>query len=478
MALRILVVDDDELIRRLLVETLGEQYEVHTAGDGQTALRLAHEIPFDLVLCDIRMAGLNGFDVLHAFKQELRSEAEIVMMTGYGGLDAVLRATQGGAIDFIAKPFDLDRILRLADSVAERLAYREAAQDAAISGETEKPELLPDQIVGTSPAMIELFKSVARVAATDLTVTIYGESGTGKELIARTIHQYSARAARPFIAVNCGALTETLLESELFGHQRGAFTGATATHRGLFEEADGGTIFLDEIGETSLAFQVRLLRVLQEGELKPVGSTRVVRVDVRVITASNRNLKQAVSDGLFRQDLLYRINAMTLELPPLRERREDIPLLIRRFVGEAAGLVTSATAGASAGQPGAPAARQIEFTPAALERLCAFNWPGNVRQLQNTIHRLVALSTSGVIHENDLPPEVREPEELAVPVETGNGPEDLITFQELERRYLIRVLTATGGNKVQAARILNIDRKTVDRLMRTYGIESECFKQS
>jgi DNA-binding NtrC family response regulator len=474
MKLRILVVDDDELIRRLLRETLGEKYQVHTAGDGQTALRLAREIPFDLVLCDIRMTGLNGFDVLHAFKQELNSKAEIVMMTGFGGLDAVMRATQGGAIDFIAKPFDLERILRLAGAVASRLSFKQEA--AAAQSEAERPEAITGEIVGGSPVMIELFKSVARVAATDLTVTIYGESGTGKELIARTIHQHSSRASRPFVAVNCGALTETLLESELFGHQRGAFTGAIAAHRGLFEEADGGTIFLDEIGETSLAFQVRLLRVLQEGEIKPVGSNRVVRVSARVITASNRNLKQAVNDGLFRQDLLYRINAMTLELPPLRERREDIPLLIQRFVSEAAGMARGATAGS--GHNSARTARQIEFTPAAIERLCACAWPGNVRQLQNTIHRLVALCASGVIHESDLPPELSQPEETALPVELGNSSEDLITFQELERRYLIRVLGATSGNKVQAARILNIDRKTVDRMMRTHGIESECFKQS
>ena len=465
MAFRILVVDDDELIRRLLLETLGEQYEVQTAGDGQTALRLARECHFDLILCDIRMAGLNGFEVLHALKQELNSRAEIVMMTGYGGLDAVMRATHGGAADFIAKPFDLDRVLRLAETMAERQAFKQEVAEAA-PGETEKHETRDDEIVGASPAMIELFKSVARVAATDLAVTIYGESGTGKELIARTIHRHSARASRPFIAVNCGALTESLLESELFGHQRGAFTGATATHRGLFEEADGGTIFLDEIGETSLAFQVRLLRVLQEGEIKPVGSNRVVRVNVRVITASNRNLKQAVSDGQFRQDLLWRINAMTLELPPLRQRREDIPLLIRRFVSQATE--------ASAGQP----PRQVEFTPAVMQRLCTFNWPGNVRQLQNTIHRLVALNSGGIIQENDLPPELRETLELTLPVETGSTPDDFITFQELERRYLIKVLTATGGNKVQAARILNIDRKTVDRLMRTYGIESDSFKSA
>lgn len=477
MSLRILVVDDDELIRRLLVETLADSYEVHTAGDGQIALQLANSLSFDLVLCDIRMAGINGFDVLKTLKQELQSQAEIVMMTGYGGLDAVMRATQGGAIDFIAKPFDLDRILHLAESVATRKAFHQkAARPESEVDNRQLTETISDDIVGTSPAMIELFKTLARVAATDLTITIYGESGTGKEMIARTIHRHSARASQPFLAVNCGALTETLLESELFGHQRGAFTGATSNHRGLFAEADGGTLFLDEIGETSLAFQVRLLRVLQEGEIKPVGANRVARVNVRIITASNRNLKQAVSEGTFREDLLYRINAMTLQLPPLRERSDDIPLLVRRFSEEAKQKVMGQAAGSDGSVTRTTG--HIEFTPAALQRLCQFSWPGNVRQLQNTVHRLAALSTGGIVHESDLPAEIRESEPEHLPVETGTDREDLISLQELERRYLNKVLTATNGNKVKAARILKVDRKTVDRLMRNYGIKPECFKQT
>lgn len=455
MALRVLVVDDEELIRKLLTEALSERCEVYTACSGQEAIRLAQATPFDLVLCDINMAGLNGFDVLSAFKGELQSEAEVVMMTGFAGIDSVVRATHGGAVDYLSKPFTLERINTLIDSIEERRASKRMPMPMATVADETRGEM-----IGASPAMIEVFKQMARIASTDLTVTIYGESGTGKELIARTIHRHSARSAYPFIAVNCGALTETLLESELFGHLRGSFTGATAAHRGLFEEAHGGTIFLDEIGETSLPFQVKLLRVLQEGEIKPVGSTRNVRVDVRVITASNRDLEKEVEERRFRQDLLYRINAVTLKLPPLRERREDIPQLIRRFLMQSA----------------ENAGRQIEFTPGAIERLTAYDWPGNVRQLQNVVQRLAALSPSGLIHESDLPTEIRG---QVAATAAGAGPlttEGLVTFQEMERRYLLQVLTATHGNKLQAARILNVDRKTIDRMVRTYGIQVESFK--
>ncbi len=452
MALKILVVDDEEQIRKLLVDVLASRHEVHTASNGQLAIQLAQSVPFDLVLCDINMAGLSGFDVLNTLKSKLQSDAEIVMMTGFSCLDSVMQATQGGAADYLAKPFTLSQLEQLIREIEERRRSKGVPLTTLTTSNG-------GEIVGTSPAMIELFKQMARIAATDLTVTIYGESGTGKELVARTIHRHSARALHPFIAINCGALTETLLESELFGHMRGSFTGAVSTHRGLFEEADGGTIFLDEIGETSLAFQVKLLRVLQEGEIKPVGSNRSVSVNVRVITASNRDLAQAVEEGRFRQDLLYRINAVTLSLPPLRERSEDIPQLIHRF------LI----------QLGEEKPRQITFTPAALEKLLHYNWPGNVRQLQNTVKRLAALSTNGLIHESDLPPEIRNYEDT---VELKKLVSDnLVTLQELERRYLIQVLTATRGNKFQAARILDVDRKTVDRMIRTHKIDVEQFKQ-
>jgi two-component system response regulator AtoC len=451
MALKILVVDDEELIRKMLLEALGDRCEVYTASSGQQAIQLAQAVSFDLVLCDINMNGLNGFDVLKAFKDDLRSEAEIVLMTSFAGLDSVMQAMLGGAVDYLQKPFTLDRVNKLIATIEERQSFRRAPLQRAVAE-------LGGEIIGTSPAMIDVFKQMARIAATDLTVTVYGESGTGKELIARTIHRHSARALFPFIAVNCGALTETLLESELFGHLRGSFTGAMAAHRGLFEEAHGGAIFLDEISESSPAFQVKLLRVLQEGEIKPVGSTRNAKINVRVITASNRDLEQAVQERLFRQDLLYRINAVTLRLPPLRERREDIPQLIRCFLGQSA---------ESAG-------REIEFTPGAMERLLRCDWPGNVRQLQNVVQRLAALSASGVIHESDLPPEIGEQAPAAwAAAATSEG---LVTFQELERRHLIQVLSATQGNKLQAARILNVDRKTIDRMVRTHGIEVEAFK--
>jgi len=453
MTLKILIIDDEELIRKLLVEALNDRHEVYAASNGQEALHLARAIPFDLILCDINLGGSSGFDVLSALKGEQQSRAEVIMMTGFSNLDSVMRAARGGAVDYITKPFTLDRINQLIDAIEARRALRQApvAELAADAG---------GEMVGNSPAMIELFKQMARIAATDLPVTIYGESGTGKELLVRTIHRHSARASHPFIAVNCGALTETLLESELFGHLRGSFTGATARHRGLFEEAHGGTIFLDEIGETSLGFQVKLLRALQEGEIKPVGSNRDVRVNVRVLTASNRDLEQAVKENRFRQDLLYRINAVTLTVPPLRERREDIPQLIRRFLKPSA----------------AGTHRQVEFTPEAMARLTHYDWPGNVRQLQNIVQRLAALCVSGVVGESDLPPEVRGQDLSAGAAEIA--PDGLVTLEEMERRYLLQVLAATRGNKLQAARILNVDRKTIDRMVRAHHIEVETFKHT
>ncbi|HZS07784.1 MAG TPA: sigma-54 dependent transcriptional regulator [Blastocatellia bacterium] len=453
MSIKILVVDDEELIRKMLTKALADRYEVYSAGDGLEAIKLAKSLSPDLVLCDINMEGMNGFGVLDALKKELQSAAEIVLMTSYGNLDSVRRAAQGGAVDFISKPFTLERIESLIQSLEEKYFFKPGpAADAG--NETD------GEIVGSSPAMIELFKQMTRVAGTSLPVTIYGESGTGKELIARTIHRFSACASRPFVALNCGALTETLLESELFGHQRGAFTGAMAAHAGLFEEADGGTVFLDEIGETSPAFQVKLLRVLQEGEIKPVGSSRSVRVNVRVVTASNRDLKQATKEGHFRQDLLYRINAVVLKVPPLRERREDIPRLITRFLGRSAENRN----------------RTVEFTPAALDRLVNYSWPGNVRQLQNTVQGLAAFSTTGVISESDLPAEILGNE--AAPSDHSSAAGGMLcTMHEMERQHLLRVLTATRGNKREAARVLGVDRNTVDRMVRTHGIEVRAFKK-
>jgi DNA-binding NtrC family response regulator len=493
MPLRILVVDDDPSVRHLLMNLLTDKHTVREACDGKTALELSSIEPFDLVLCDIRLNGLSGFEVLRSLKGDAGNQAEIVMMTGFGGLDSVVQATHHGALDYLTKPFSMDQILNLVTAIEERKSPNNQQAEIMATLPISDNNPLSNEITGVSPAMIELYKYIARVAATDLTVTIYGESGTGKEMVARTIHRHSARKSKPFIAVNCGALTESLLESELFGHQRGAFTGALASRRGLFEEADGGTLFLDEIGETSLAFQVKLLRALQEGEIKPVGSNDIVRVNVRVITASNVDLRQLVRNKRFREDLLYRINAMTLEIPPLRERREDIALLIQRFAAqvqrqfqsqEAHSLTIPAPFSLSSTDPlltsaSSPACRkkQLTFTPAALQLMMQYDWPGNVRQLQNTIYRLVALTGGRLIQERDLPAEISQPTALALPLEIGTLPQELISFQELQRRYLTRVLSATSGNKVRAARILGVDRKTVDRLARNYDIAIESFRK-
>src|SRR6266567_149585 len=328
-AMKILVVDDEEGVRELVKAAMMEQgYQVWIAASGQHALDLGAEFELDLVFCDVVMDGMSGFEVLKGFRGTLRSEAEIVLMTGQASVEAAIEAVQRGANDYICKPFSIGVLQAIASAVEQR---RYPSKLVAI----ETSRTPQQEILGSSPAMIDVVKTAARVAATDLPVMIRGESGTGKELIARLIHRRSPRAERPFVAQNCGALPDTLLESELFGHTRGAFTGATGERKGLFEEADGGAIFLDEVGETSPAMQQRLLRVLQEGEVRRVGGAGTRHVDVRVVAATNADLEADVAAGRFRRDLYYRLNVFPIRLPPLRERAEDIPALADHFLREA-----------------------------------------------------------------------------------------------------------------------------------------------
>jgi DNA-binding NtrC family response regulator len=439
--MRILVVDDEDPVRELVREAMLEQgYQVWGASSGREALELGASTDFDLVFCDVVMQGLSGFEVLEAFRGSLNSHAEIVLMTGQASVEAAIEAVQHGANDYICKPFSIGVLQAIASAVEQR---RYPSKLVAI----EHSNAPQQEILGNSPAMIEVVKTAARVAVTDLPVMIRGESGTGKELIARLIHRKSSRSERPFVAVNCGALPDTLLESELFGHTRGAFTGAENARRGLFDEADGGTLLLDEVTETSPAFQVKLLRVLQEGEFRPLGTNTKKRVNVRVLSATNRDPQTMVEQGLFRQDLLYRLQGVSIIVPPLRARRDDVRPMALAFLSQYSA-----------------AARRLSITKDALLALERYGWPGNVRELKHLMQRLAALS-SGIIRIEELPtgivstPQVASVMNEVIP--EGNMP----TLQQLESSYLLRVLSAVGGNKSRAALVMGVDRKTLYRMI-------------
>jgi DNA-binding NtrC family response regulator len=439
--MRVLVVDDEDYVRDLVCTAMAAQgYQVWNACNGREALELAAERDFDLVFCDVMMEGMSGFDVLKAFKESVRCEAEIVLMTGQASVEAAIEAVQRGANDYICKPFSIS-VLQAIGSAVEQRRYPSKLI------EVEAPKLGHQDIVGNSPIMIEVVKTATRVAATELPVMICGESGTGKELIARLIHRKSARADKPFVAVNCGALPDTLLESELFGHTRGAFTGADVARRGLFEEADAGTLLLDEVTETSPAFQVKLLRVLQEGEIRSLGSNAKKRVNVRVLAATNREPQQLVESGLFRQDLLYRLQGVAITLPPLRERREDIHAIAMAFLNQYNNK-----------------GRALSITKDAMLALERYGWPGNVRELKHTMQRLAALS-NGIIRLEDLPSEIVSTPAVSSIMDEIIPEGDLPTLEQIEASYLLRVLSAVGGNKSKAAQVMGVDRKTLYRMI-------------
>jgi DNA-binding NtrC family response regulator len=476
--MQILVVDDDRSVRDMVCEVLRDDgFNVAAAPDGETAIEMGRQQSFDLVFCDVKMGKTSGFDVLRAFKEDVQPDADIILMTGHASLESALEAVRGGARDYIVKPFSIEELSQLARTAMER---RKLVREAATI--VEEPTTEFADLIGRSTPMIEVFKTIGRVAVTDLPVLICGESGTGKEVIARTIHANSPRASHPFVAVNCGALTETLLETELFGHVKGSFTGAGSDRRGLFEEANGGTLLLDEVTETSPAFQVKLLRVLQENEVRRVGSNVPTKINVRILATTNRDPEALVGSGLFREDLLYRLNVISLRLPPLRERAGDIDLMISAFLSRYR-------------QPDAP---PIRIAPEALERLRSYSWPGNVRELRHTMQRLSVLSTGNVIRVSDLPEKIRnthgELDELlhenpsqdvvgpAWEVEAKPARGDAaakpvddpdrtwLPLSELERRYLVRVLYYTKGNKKRAAEILGVDRKTLSRMVDRHAV--------
>ncbi len=444
---KILVVDDDAASCELLGEILANQnWEVSTANSPEKALILSNQSKFDLVISDINLeAGMSGLDLL----KRLREKSPVILVTGFGSLESAVEATREGAWDFVSKPFKIDEILTTARRALEQTKERQEIQGEKIAA--------AGAMVGSSPEMIELYKEIARVAPTRSTVLILGESGTGKELVARAVHQNSPRREKSFVAVNCGALAESLLEAELFGHVKGSFTGATADRRGLWEEASGGTLFLDEIGETSPAMQVRLLRALQEGEIRRVGSTETRKVDTRVVAATNRRLEEDVKSGNFREDLFYRLNVVTLRVPPLRERASDIPLLADRFLQKAR---------QNTGR------ENLHLSAAALKTLQIFDWKGNVRELEAAIEYAALRARGSEILTEDLPVKMLSDDSgrRAERFSLANLYDDLPSLDQLEKRYLKYVLEKTGGNRTRAAEILQIDRRTLYRMAERFGI--------
>ncbi|MBI4470180.1 MAG: sigma-54-dependent Fis family transcriptional regulator [Acidobacteria bacterium] len=454
---RILVIDDDLETCRFLAEIFQSQgWEVDTARTVRGAVRRSELVAYDCIVSDIRLdERRSGLDLLKLFRKSA-SGAEIVLISGFGSLEIAVEAVQEGAFDFISKPFQVQQIISTVSRALDR--HGENAE-----GSTPREgglEIPASGIIGRTPQMVDLYKEIARVAPSRSTVLLIGESGTGKELIARSIHQHSRRSQRHFVAINCGALTETLLESELFGHVKGSFTGAIADKKGYFEEASGGTLLLDEISETTPALQVKLLRVLQEGEIKRVGDTRSTQVDVRVIAATNRDLEDEAKAGRFREDLFYRLSVVTLRVPPLRERRDDIPLLARHFLRRASPA------------PG----RELALSSAASALLTEYAWPGNVRELENTLESAALHARGGLITTEDLPARIQpmRPSRALTASDPQSGLyEDLPSLDELQKRYLLHVLKSAGGNRSRAAEILGVDRRTLYRMAERFQIDLE-----
>jgi two-component system response regulator HydG len=447
---RVLIVDDEEDMRRLLAASLGEiGFTTELCASAQDALSVLSSGDFDVVVTDLHMPGMNGLELCERIVGS-RPDVPVVVITAHGTLEAAVGAIRVGAYDFVTKPIKLQPF---------QLTVERAARHRALSSEVTRlreqvaPQPL-DGILGSSAAMRALVDLVARVAPSDATVLVTGESGTGKELVARAVHRRSRRPAGPFVAINCAAMPEALLESELFGHAKGAFTDARTARAGLFLQASGGTLFLDELGEMPLALQAKLLRVLQERTVRPVGGDHEIPVDVRIVAATNRDLEEAVDQGRFRQDLYYRIHVVHIELPPLRARGNDVLELAQ---------VALARFAAASGR------RVTGIAPAAAQKLLAYDWPGNVRELNNAIERAVALTRYAEVTLEDLPAKIQDYTSSHVLV-ASDDPAQLPTMDEVEHRYVLRVLESVQGNKALAARILGFDRKTLYRKLERYGI--------
>ena len=440
----LLVVDDDDEFRGTIVRRLARRgYHVHEAADAETALQMIQRRQFDVALLDMVMPGMSGIDLTEKIKAA-QGDCEVILLTGQATVESAVRAMKLGAFDYLTKPCPLAELEIIVEkAVGRRRLTRENTQLKEVLARSQSsPEM-----IGNSAAMQEVYRLIERAGPTDKAILIQGESGTGKELVARALHRRSKRAEFPLVVVNCAALAETLLESELFGHEKGSFTGAVATKPGLFEIADGGTLFIDEIGEMPGSLQPKLLRVLEDGSMRRIGSVKERRVDVRILAATNRNMDEEVRSGRFREDLFYRINVMSLTLPPLRERTGDVPPLVRRFLGP-----------------------DWQIEPEAMAALERYRWPGNIRQLSNTVDRAKILADEHVVRLSDLPREVVQTSGVASPQSTVREADD-DSLAALQRAHVLRTLQRERGNKAKAARALGVSRRSLYRLLERFDIK-------
>jgi len=448
---QILVVDDDASMVRMLRHRLErEGYRVVSASNGEEGLSLIRNEVFNLVVTDMKMPKLRGDELAKAISQ-FNPEIPVIIMTAYGEVGEAVKLMQDGIFHYVTKPFDVEELMgRIRKALDRHRTTTEVKQVRTRIMNRRKS----DFIVGSCPKIEELLTQISIVAQNDVPVIIYGESGTGKELVARAIHYTGKRADRPFIVENCGAIPENLIENELFGHVKGAYTDARTDQKGLFEEAHGGTLFLDEIGELPLALQVKFLRVLQDGEFKRIGSTKSIKVDVRVIAATNKDLIQAIAEKAFREDLFYRLNVIPIHIPPLRERKEDIPLLINHFLQEFNKELGKGVEG---------------FSPAAIQKMMTYQWPGNIRELKNKVKQAMVLTRNNVITAEDL--------FFHVPVSSNKFQSFKEAKREFEKEYISQVLRICQGNISQAARLAKKDRKDFYDVMKKYGIQPETFRK-
>lgn len=454
---RLLIVDDEEPQRLMLSNILRRAgFEVETASDGRVALERMATESFDLLLTDQRMPTMDGLELL-AHVRRNDAKLPVILMTAFGTVSAAVEAMKQGASDYLTKPFERDELLL----VVEKSLRQSRLEDevASLRGKLQDRYKL-DNIIGASEPMQQIFSLIERVSVTDVPVLISGESGTGKELVARAIHQRSSRRNGPFVALNCAAVPETLLESEFFGHEKGAFTGAVRVHTGRFEQADGGTLFLDEIGAMRVDLQAKLLRAIQESEVQRIGSTRTLKVDVRILAATGENLEKAIRARTFRDDLYYRLNVVPVLVPPLRDRNEDIPMLVKHFL-EAACVKFGREA--------------LSITPDALEQLRCYSWPGNVRELENCLERMVVLASGARVGEEDLPPAIRKGREAAGGIDGFALPADGVRLPELERWLIEQALERSRGSLGRAARLLGISYKTLQYRVRKYELDRDSF---
>ena len=462
---KLLLVDDEADVRYSFERIFSNAVDLHTAASGEEALEVIPKIQPDLVIMDIRMGGLNGIETLRKIR-EFDTKLPVILMTAFGTTQTAIQAMKHGAYDYLLKPFDVPKLEAIVDGALK--AARDMKQKVSYEPllESEDYDL---GIIGRSAPMQEVFKTIGQLAGTNATALITGESGTGKELVARAIYHHSDRSEQPFIAVNCAAIPENLLESELFGHEKGAFTGASTQRIGKFEQCDGGTIFLDEIGDMTLPTQTKILRVLQDGIFERVGGNESVQVDVRLIAATNKPLEEAVEQKDFREDLFYRLNVVRVALPPLRDRSGDIPLLVDYFLQKFAGIESPAV------------------QPEAMTLLKNHNWPGNVRELENAIRRALVMAKTGAIQPGTLPPEITQPDTPVAVEESGDdlsslaqrlfqwarANPDLRVIPAVERELIINALRETGGNQVQTAKLLGITRATLRKRIEKFNIKQE-----